>query len=265
MMERVCISVPYFLGEKRPERDETDQIRASGYPQKIGADWVEITPRFADYKNRVVAVNAAIAEAIQANVGKFPIIFAADCTSCFGPIKAIDRADVGVVWLDAHGDFNTPETTPSGFLGGMPLAALVGRGNEYLLEDIDLAPIDESQIVITDVRDLDLVEGENLRASAITIAPTIDDLLTVALPAGPIYVHLDVDILDPAHMPALNYPATGGPNPAQVKTGLHRIAQDGNVVALLVSLWNADRAQDDGPMQTTLDLVDSFLEAMEAR
>ncbi len=265
-MEYVCISVPYFLGEKRPERTETAQILASGYDRKIGAEWIEISPQFDRYTDGVVAVNAAIADAMQAHAGKFPIIFAADCTSCFGPVKGLGRPDdLGVVWIDAHGDFNTPETTPSGFLGGMPLAALVGRGNQYLLEGLDLAPLPEANIVITDVRDLDPEEGENLRASAITIAPTMDDLLTVDLPHGPIYVHLDVDILDPVYMPALNYPANGGPNTEQVKAGLQRIAHEGNVAALLVSLWNADRAEDDGPLQTTLDLVDAFLAARAAK
>lgn len=262
-MERVIISVPYFLGEKRAERNETEQIRVAGYDKKIGAEWIELEPDFEAHADRVVAVNAAIADAVQANSDKFPIIFASDCTSCFGPIKGLNHDDIGVVWFDAHGDFNTPETTPSGFLGGMPLAALVGRGNQHLMTGINLSPVAEGNIVVTDVRDLDPEEGENLRASEITIATTIDDLLTTELPSGPIYVHLDVDILDPQWMPALNYPANGGPNLAQVNAALQRVAKDGNVVAVLVSLWNADKASDAGPLQTTLDMVDALLAGIE--
>ncbi len=264
-MDYVCISVPYFLGEKRTGRDETTQIRASGYDRKIGATWVEVSPQFDAYDDRVVAVNAAITNAIEDNADRFPIIFAADCTSCFGAVKALGGQELGVVWFDAHGDFNTPETTPSGFLGGMPLAALVGRGNQHLLTGIGLTPLSESNIIITDARDLDAEEGENLHASQITIVPTLDDLLTVDLPNAPLYIHLDIDILDPSYMPALNYPANGGPNPAQVKAALQRVAQDGHVVGLLVSLWSGDRAQDEQPLQTTLDLVDAFLASMNAK
>lgn len=264
MTEFVCIAVPYFLGNKLDSRTESDQIRASGFPEKINAQWLEISPDYMKHKEPVVAVNAAIAEAIAAHPERFPIVLASDCVSSLGIVKGLYRPDLGIVWYDAHGDFNTPETTPSGFLGGMPLAILVGRGNQHLMQALDLRPLDENRIVITDVRDLDPEEGENLRASQITIYSNVNDLLNAPLPQHPVYIHLDVDVIDPQYMPdALGYPAQGGPSPAEVSATLKRLAREGQVVGLLVSLFSADGATAKRPLDATLQMIQAVVEGVQ--
>jgi arginase len=260
MPEFVCIGVPHFLGEKLETRTEVAQIKASGFVDQIRAKWVEIKPDYSNYDDPIIAVNAALAESIAQNSDRFPIVFAADCVSSIGMVKGLGHNDLNVLWYDAHGDFNTPETSPSGFLGGMPLAALVGRGNQHWLVALDLKPLLEENIIITDVRHLDPVEGVKLFGSNIEVIEDVDELLDFPLPDEPTYIHLDVDILDPKYMPALGYPAENGPNTEAVIVTLKYAAQRGNIVGLLVSLWNGDKAEDDGPMNTTLEMVQALIE-----
>jgi arginase len=267
-MDYVFISVPHFIGKKNPARTETEEIKNSGFVEELRAAWVEIDPDFDAYDDPVVAVNVALAEALASNTDRFPIILAADCVSSIGAVKGLraHHDDLAVIWYDAHGDFNTPETTPSNFLGGMPLAALVGRGNAHLLEGVGLQAVPESRIYVADVRDLDPEEGEMLRNSEIHILDSAADFLKLDLPEVPLYIHLDVDILDPEFMPGLGYPADNGATPPEVNSTLRRIGLDGNVAALLVSLYNAEIATDSHRALTvTVEMMRALVNAMEEK
>ena len=260
MPKFVCIGAPQFLGKPDENRTEIAEIRATGFVEKIGATYIDIDPEYDTYDDPVVAVNASLAETIQAYPDHFPIVFASDCVSSLGMIKGLSNyKDIGTIWYDAHGDFNTPETTPSGFLGGMPLAILVGRGNQHIMEALNLDPIAENRVMVTDVRDLDEEEGQALFSSDIVVMEDVKELLEKPLPEHPIYIHLDVDIVDPEYMPALGYPADNGPSPDDVVETLRHIAENGNVVGLLVSLWNADKATNDIPINNTLKMIDGLI------
>ena len=117
MPNYICIGVPYYLGEARAERGEVEALRRSGIATELGAEWLTIAPDFAGADDPVVAVNRALAQAIQAHANKTPVVFANDCTSCLGMMKGLEAKSPAILWYDSHGDFNTPETTPSGFPG----------------------------------------------------------------------------------------------------------------------------------------------------
>lgn len=261
----VCIGVPYFLGQRIEGRSEVDAVRASGIAAEIGAPWLDVQPDFHAHPDPIVAVNRALAQAVAANPQRTPLIFAADCTSALGVVKGLAPRRTVVLWYDAHGDFNTPETTPSGFLGGMPLAMLVGRGDLSLLRGVGLNPLPETDVILTDGRALDPEEAVALRESAVTHLRRFDDMLAFLLTGRPLYVHLDVDVVDPAEMPALGYPAPGGPSLEAVAASIQRVARDGQVAAILFSLWDERLATDDRPLQGTLRLVRAFVEGARAR
>jgi arginase len=143
-----------------------------------------------------------------------------------------------LIWFDAHGDFNTWETTPSGFLGGMPLAMLVGRGEQSIADSLGLAPLSESRVLLADGRDLDPGEKTALESSKVHQLPDIADLLTHPLPEGPIWVHFDTDMVDAAASPAQNYPVTGGPSVDELREAFRRLARTGQVCAVSLSAWN---------------------------
>jgi arginase len=158
-----------------------------------------------------------------------------------GVLAGLQRAgrQVTLIWFDAHGDFNTWETTPSGFLGGMPLAMIAGRGEQTLMEALGAQPMDEQSLILTDGRDLD-PEGERqaVEASSITHLENPSTLLERPLPPGLLYVHFDTDILDPGEAPAMNYPAVGGPSAKELERVFRYLANSGRVAAASMSSWN---------------------------
>jgi arginase family enzyme len=122
------------------------------------------------------------------------VITASDCTICMGTFAAVVAREPSVrfLWLDAHGDFNTPDTTPSGFLGGMCLAAACGVWSD--------GRVDPARVHMVGVRDLDEDEREVVARAG----------LRMGVPHhGPVYVHLDCDVLDPA-VHASQFPVPGG-------------------------------------------------------
>jgi arginase len=128
--------------------------------------------------------------------GNFPLLIAGDCSIGLTTLAAVGRhrPDARVLWLDTHGDFNTPETSQSDFLGGMALAGAVG------LWDAGVAPpFPASRVVLAGVSDLDEPERANIeRSGATVVGAGLDTLVAVqnAIDASPVYVHFDSDVLD---------------------------------------------------------------------
>jgi arginase family enzyme len=128
--------------------------------------------------------------------GNFPLLITGDCSIGLTTLAALGRhrPDARVLWLDTHGDFNTPETTASNFLGGMALAGAVG------LWDAGVAPpFPAERVVLAGVSDLDEPERENIaRSGATVVGAGLDTLVAVqnAIDARPVYVHFDSDVLD---------------------------------------------------------------------
>ena len=187
----------------------------------------------------------AVAKAVEA--GRRPVSVAGDCCTTLGVLAGLQRAGVAptLIWFDAHGDFNTWETTPSGFLGGMPLAMAVGRGEQTLVEGVSLTPLPEEKVILADARDLDPGEWEAVAASAVRHLRNVEALLERELPAGPLYVHFDTDVLDPEEAPAMIYPAPGGPAAETVRRVFRRLAESGRVAAVSLSAW-APRLDEAG-------------------
>ena len=147
-----------------------------------------------------------------------------------------------LIWLDSHGDFNTWETSPSGFLGGMPLAMLTGRGDQRMMQAVELSPIDDDRVVLSDGRDLDPGEQELVEASGISFIRNLDDLAADTLPEGPLYVHFDSDIINPTEAPAFLYAATGGPSAEGMQQVLQKLMATGRVVAIsTTAAWDAGK------------------------
>ncbi|MBP6789671.1 MAG: arginase family protein [Candidatus Promineofilum sp.] len=232
MSDRTILT-PYFLDDPRPA------IAGMAAP-----DWrvvsAELPPgERIDRMGRLYdALAAEVAAALAA--GERPVSIAGDCCASIGVLAGLQRAgqQPTLLWLDAHGDFNTWDTTPSGFLGGMPLAMAVGLGQQTLLAETGLEPWPATRVVLVDGRDLDPGERANIVAAGIGYVPDIEALLEPgALPDGPLLVHFDTDIIDPSEAPAMNYPAPGGPSAETVRDVLRALAATDRVVAVSVSLW----------------------------
>jgi arginase len=262
MVDFVCIGVPYYIGEHKAGRDEVAKVKASGIADQLGAPWVDIEPDFAHVPDRLIAINQAIAAVIQAHPERLPLVFASDCTSVLGIMKGLEAQQPDILWYDAHGDFNTPETTPSGFLGGMPLAWLVGRGDMRYMDGVGLKPISETAVTVTDGRNLDPEEGEALYASDVTLYEKVSSLLQASWSGKPLYIHFDTDVIDTAEMPALNYPEPDGPSVAETAETLHHVVSESQVVGVLFSLWNDTLPGAETARDSTLSLVQTLVDAL---
>lgn len=180
-----------------------------------------------------------------------PVAVVGDCCHTLGVLAGMQESGIrpAVIWFDAHGDFNTLETSPSGFLGGMPLAMLVGRGDQALMTAVGVEPIPEDKVWLAGARDLDEGESEALEESFVHVVEDVSQLADLPLPDGPIYVHFDTDVVSDREVPAQNYLAKGGPSSEIVERVFSRLADTGQVVAVSMSTWNpelpdAERSQE---------------------
>jgi arginase len=166
--------------------------------------------------------------------GRFPVLTASDCSICLTtlPTLARQRPDAWVLWLDAHGDFNSPDTTPSGFLGGMCLAAACGVWQSGLGDGLDPA-----RVVMCGVRDVDPGERVLLETRGVGLVERPGDLAD-HLRGLPVYVHLDLDVPDPSVMPA-RFPAAGGLSDGGLRTLLAEVAAAVELIGLEITAFPA--------------------------
>jgi arginase len=196
--------------------------------------------------------------------GRVPVIAAADCSISVTtlPCALRHRPDAKVLWLDAHGDYNTPDTTGSGYLGGMCLAGACGEWDAGLGDTI--AP---EQVVLAGVRDLDAGERELLERSAATVigASVVETLVAVknALDGAPAFVHLDLDVLDPEEFPAA-VPAPGGLSSDKLYDLMEAVAEDSELVGLEITAFEAPRDEDERAdmAETAMRVLDPLLDRL---
>jgi arginase len=191
--------------------------------------------------HRVTVLHRAAADAV-AGAAR-PLVLSGDCPVGLAVAAGLQRRhrEIAVVWLDAHGDFNTPAITISGYLGGMALALLTGRAPELFAGPLGLRPVPEQSIVLADARDLDPAERDALAASQVRRIPATADAFRAALPGLgdlPVYLHVDVDILDSTEVPGLRFPSGPGPTLGDVENCLTAITATADVVAAsLACAW----------------------------
>ena len=172
------------------------------------------------------------------NDGLAPVLLHGECSLALGslPTVARMRPDARVLWLDAHGDFNTPQNTPSGYLGGMALAGACGEWDA----ELDLGFADPARVVLAGARDLDPPERELIADSPLTVLPGRDMLgeLPAALGEDPVYIHLDLDVLEAGELPVL-FPSEGGLEIAELRQVLARVAEQREIVGFEVTNFQA--------------------------
>jgi len=235
-MQIQIIQVPYDSGYKEARQGagparflqhQLDQVlEADGHRVEISqieaqSDFTtEVVTAFE--LNRLLAV--AVGTAIKA--GFFPLVLSGNCNSCLGTMAGIGTARLGVVWFDAHGEFNTPETTLSGFFDGMPLAVATGRCWVSITRTIpNFSPVLDSNVILVGACDLDKAEQRQLEHSDLKCVRT-GQLGEAAIRKGieaalidlrdrvsGIYLHIDMDVFDVNGGAANHFGASGGLSP----------------------------------------------------
>ncbi|MGH7912901.1 MAG: arginase family protein [Candidatus Dormibacteraceae bacterium] len=199
-------------------------------------------------------IAAEVADGMRA--GRDLLMVGGNCTSVPGLVGGLQQAlgpttRIGLVWFDAHGDFNTPRTTPSGMLGGMPVAVAAGLCHpSWRAGAGQLVPLSTDRIVMVDVRNLDDDEARLIRATDVTTVPIRGPQLKEALErlvaeTDLLYLHIDLDVLDAALVPSHRTLEADGPDVAETAAALSMVLGTGRVRALaLVSVCSAEPGGD---------------------
>lgn len=199
--------------------------------------------------------------------GWLPLVLAGNCITAVGTLAGLAAYAPGVCWFDAHGDFNTPETTEGGFLDGMALAVATGRCWTRLAASVPgFRPVPEERVVMLGTRDLDPPERAALEHSGVRVLPP-DRLSSEVEPAlealaartGDAYVHLDLDVLDPAYGRANALVAPGGPGVVEVAAALRAVRRRFRVRAMALTAYDPAHDPEGRVCVAAFDLLDVLL------
>ncbi|MFP8956380.1 arginase [Natrialbaceae archaeon A-CW3] len=193
----------------------------------------------AKFLREVENVNSRVADTVAETLdsGAFPLLLGGDHSIAIGSMNGSARdADLGVVWFDAHADLNTPATSPSGNVHGMPLAAVLGHGMFENLEWAHAPRVREESIAYVGLRSIDDRERELVRESEMTaftmsdidergITAVVEDALDVATTGTDgVHVSLDLDWLDPKEAPGVGTPVRGGVTYREAHSALETVS-----------------------------------------
>lgn len=216
----------------------------------------------------------AIAEVVRA--GEPVLVLGGNCTCLSGVIGGLQRGlgpttRIGLVWFDAHGDFNTPQTTPSGMLGGMPVAVSAGLCYpEWREGSYQHCPLPTDRIVMVDVRNLDPDEERLIRWTGITVVPVNPEQVAAAARwlaerVDLVYLHIDLDVLNDSLVPTHRTREPHGPDVAQTLRAISAVVETGVVRAIgLVSVY-ADGEEGETTLRSATQLLRGFLRLWHPR
>lgn len=254
--------------------DPTRTIALTAEDEKEYGEW-----------HRMGLANSHLAEQVAANRrrGAITVGLLANCTSVIGMLGGLQHSgpddvprSVALVFIDAHGDFNVPETTLSGMLGGMPVAVSAGMALERLRRESGLDPaVPTDHILMGAVRDLDPLERELLERSDVERLSTADlrdvgvvrrQIARLARTSDVIYVHVDMDVLDPAEVPGHPLTVRGGPTSRELADAIAVMFTEPKVAALGIASTPYDERDPDGvSRRAAYNLVDGALRGVRER
>lgn len=230
-MRLTLIQVPYDSGHYGArmgggplhlvERGLLDMLEQAGHPAEL------VPVRLDGFLTEVTSaprLHRAIAESVAAAraEGRLPIVLSGNCnTAAVGALSGVGTA--AVVWMDAHGDLNTPETSPSGFFDGMALALATGRSWRTLSAKVPgFQPLDDRNLIHLGARDWDLGELNLVATSELTrldmeavrrqgVRSALGGALDgIARRVDQVYLHYDLDVIDPSELTANEFSCPGG-------------------------------------------------------
>jgi arginase len=195
--------------------------------------------------------------------GRFPVGLLANCNGLMGMLAGVQHSGpgsrplkVGLVWIDAHADFNTPETTLSGMLGGMPVAVSAGLCLTRLRLQSGLDPaLPFSYIVMAGLRDVDPLEQELLDRYR------IETISTAELR----HIHIDMDVLDPKEVSGHSLTVAGGPTSRELAAALTTMFTFKKAAALGIASYPAARDSDKMSLRAAYALIEGAVRGIQAR
>jgi arginase len=203
---------------------------------------------------RVIELTRRLAGTVREAIddGAFPFVLAGNCNSSLGTVAGVGAADLGVIWLDAHADFDDPDENESGFFDVMGLAMLTGRGWRSLRSTIPgHEPVPERNVVLAAVRDLEPYQRATMDRSSLLVIgddidwPSFDEALTeLRSRVSRVYLHVDLDSLDAGEARANLYAADGGPSLQRVLDAVSAVGDRFSVAAAALTAYDPSFDED---------------------
>ena len=215
-------------------------------------EMMQIADRKLKYLPEIAAACQTLADWVEAalEAGSTPIILGGDHSIAIGSVGGLSAFHhkrnnrVGVIWFDAHGDMNTPDTSPSGNIHGMPFAAILGKGAKELTEISGFAPkVYPEDCVLIGARSVDPEEAVALKASGIRVVTmreldergmnaVMDEAMWLAsLRTAGFHVTMDMDFVDPDFAPGVGTPVPGGPTYRESHLAMEKVADSGKMLS----------------------------------
>lgn len=214
-------------------------------------------------RETLIGLSEAIATSVKS--GDLTVMLSNTCPASLAslPVVAREYPDAVVLWIDAHGDFNTPDTTDTGYLGGMVLSAACG-----LWDSGHGAGLRSAQVVLIGARDIDPAERELLRSAGVRVIPPVDatpEAVVSALNGAQVWIHVDWDALEPGFVPA-DYQVPDGVLPAQLRAIFEAIPPT-QMLGIELAEFNApaDETSSDKALAIILDIVAPVFETALAK
>jgi arginase len=236
--------------------------------------------------NRLALANGQLARLVSAErrAGAFPVGLLANCSALMGMLGGLQHSGpgarplrVGLVFIDAHGDFNTPETTLSGMLGGMPVSISAGLALQRMRLKSGLDPaLPEPHIVLAGVRDTDPLEQDLLDRSAVQFLSVADiraaaeavdrQMQRLSALTDVVYVHVDMDVLDPAEVKGHPLTVPDGPTSVDLARAITRMFRNPKAAAFgVASTPSGDRDSDGASRRAAYNLILGALDGVKQR
>ena len=194
--------------------------------------------------------------------GSFPIVLSGNCNTAVGTVAgltSVTGSAPAVVWLDAHADFNTPETTTSGFLDGMAVAMLTGRCWKSMTSTVPgFTPVNDSRIAMIGVRDIDPLEERSIEGSGVArFGVDFDDSdLDVLLHDAPqVYLHIDLDVFDVSEGRANGYALPGGLTRDRFMSLASHLRKNSSIGAMALTAYDPSCDPDNRIARLAIDIA----------
>ena len=249
-------------------------LQNSGH--SVSVTTVESSIPFSTEIGTTFDVNRTLAKRVLSAVhnNRFPLVLAGNCNSCVGTIAGLDSKRLGIIWFDAHGDFNTPETTTTGFLDGMGLAMAAGRCWKPLLSTIhNFNPVPENCIIHVGSRDLDPEERKMFIEAKIPllVANPIDEneilvglknaLFELKSRVEGIYLHVDMDVLETKQGKPNHLAVPGGLPPHIVKEAIGIIKKHFKIEGCAVASYDPAFDESNSVLNAGISIINAIVEA----
>ncbi len=273
-MDIQILAVPYDSGHRGARMGAgPETLLRSGLQERLRGDGHRVHVKIAELPDdswhaeiqtsfelmRMLA--RAVGEARDAN--RLPIVLAGNCNTAVGTLAGLGAAATGVVWFDAHADFNTPETTTSGFLDGTAVAILTGRCWTQLAATVpDFKPLSDDRVCLVGTRDIDSLEGGLLDESRVAVIPPRqlrsslrENLTAMTEHVDRIYVHIDLDVLDSGVAAANKFAVSGGLSFEDMDYALSQIAHMFRISGISLTAFDPSVDGDGSACKAAVSLI----------